>query len=213
MPTRFYCPNPPNDGVYRLSADEARHLRRVCRLGAGDETEIFDGRGFASCARVIGLGSDWADLTAIGEPIPEREPPLPLVLASAAPKADRLDWLVEKATELGVARLIPLVSDRSVVEPGSSKIARLQCTVIEASKQCGRARLMAIDPPARWSNVVHSFPDFSRFLADADGVSLTLVPRFRRDMPWFLQWAPRAGSRRRNARRRQAQGGIGSVWE
>ena len=57
---------------------------------------------------LIALGNDWVDLTAVGEPIPERAPPFPLVLASAAPKADRFDWLVEKATELGVARLIPL---------------------------------------------------------------------------------------------------------
>ena len=98
------------------------HLSRVCRLGVGDLVEIFDGCGGANGCRVIALGNNWVDLAPVGEPIPERVPPFPLVLVTAAPKADRFDWLVEKATELGVARLIPLISERSVVEPGASKI-------------------------------------------------------------------------------------------
>ena len=193
MPTRFYCPDPPKDGVYRLDAGEARHLSRVCRLGAGDETELFDGRGFASRARVIALGDDWVELIAVGELIPERLAPFPLVLASAAPKADRLDWLVEKATELGVARLIPLISARSVVEPGSSKISRLERTVIEASKQCGRARLMAIDPPTRWSSLVDSFAGSQRFLADPQGVWPSEVPEIPIDRSVVLAVGPEGG--------------------
>ena len=48
VPARFYCPDPPSDGIYRLKAGEAKHLSRVCRLGVGDEVEIFDGRGIAT---------------------------------------------------------------------------------------------------------------------------------------------------------------------
>ena len=75
MPARFYCPDPPSDGVYRLKAGEAKHLSRVCRLGVGDEVEIFDGRGGATRAKVIALGNDWVDLVAVGEPIPDACPP------------------------------------------------------------------------------------------------------------------------------------------
>ena len=89
-------------------------------------------------------------------PLPERRPPFPLVLASAVPKGDRFDWLVEKATELGVERLIPLVTERSVVEPGPAKLTRLRRTIIEASKQCRRNRLMVLDPPTRWTELVGS---------------------------------------------------------
>ena len=170
MPARFYCPDPPLDGVYRLKAGEAKHLSRVCRLVVGDEVEIFDGRGGAWRSRIVSLGNNWVDLAAIGEPINERAPALALVLACAAPKADRFDWLVEKATELGVARLIPLISERTVVEPGASKISRLERTIIEASKQCGRTRLMVIDPPMRWPAVVDSFRESARFLADFQGL-------------------------------------------
>jgi 16S rRNA (uracil1498-N3)-methyltransferase len=193
LPARFYCPDPPSEGVYRLKPNEARHLSRVCRFGAGDEIEIFDGAGFATRARVRALGNDSVDLTALGEPIVERPPPLPLVLASAAPKADRLDWLVEKATELGVARLIPLIFERSVVEPGASKIARLEQKVIEASKQCGRARLMVIEPPSRWSEIAEAFPDARKFFADALGNSPMDVPEMIAGSPAVLAVGPEGG--------------------
>ena len=77
MPARFYCPDPPIDGVLRLKTSEAKHLSRVCRLGPGDEVEIFDGCGFATRSRVIALGSDWVDLIAVGEPIAEQSAPVP----------------------------------------------------------------------------------------------------------------------------------------
>ncbi len=193
MPSRFYCPDPPNDGVYRLKANEAKHLSRVFRLGVGAEVEIFDGSGFATRTRLIALGDDWVDLAALGEPIAEQAPPFSLVLASAAPKADRLDWLVEKATELGVARLILLVTERSVVEPGMSKISRLERTVIEASKQCGRARLMAIDAPTRWSTVVESFPGSLRLLADAQGIAMSQLSEIPCGQSVILAVGPEGG--------------------
>ncbi len=193
MPARFYCPDPPTDGVYRLKAGEAKHLSRVRRLTAGDEVEIFDGRGNAIRSKVVAVANNSVDLAPLGEPIPERTTPFHLTLASAVPKADRFDWLVEKATELGVSRLIPLICDRSVVEPGASKISRLERTIIEASKQCGRARLMVIDPPTRWPAVVDSFPDSSRYLADAQGVPLNRLPAFAIGQPVILAVGPEGG--------------------
>jgi 16S rRNA (uracil1498-N3)-methyltransferase len=193
VPARFYCPDPPSDGIYRLKAGEAKHLGRVCRLGLGDEVEIFDGRGAATRLRIIALGNNWVDLTTVGEPIPERAPAFPLVLASAVPKADRFDWLVEKATELGVARLIPLITERTIVEPGASKISRLERTIIEASKQCGRTRLMLIDQPGRWPAIVDAFPDSSRFLADAAGLPPFQLPTIRSGQPVVLAVGPEGG--------------------
>jgi 16S rRNA (uracil1498-N3)-methyltransferase len=179
--------------VYRLKAGEARHLSRVCRLGAGDEVEIFDGRGGATRAKVIALGVDRVDLIAVGAPIPERVPPFPLVLASAVPKADRFDWLVEKATELGVERLIPLICERSVVEPGSRKISRLERTIIEASKQCRRSRLMVLEPPVRWPLVAESVPQSLKFFADMAGVPTNLVERIPTGQPVILAIGPEGG--------------------
>ena len=137
------------------------------------------------------------DLIAVGEPIPERVPAFELVLASAVPKADRFDWLVEKATELGVARVIPLITERSVVEPGASKISRLERTIIEASKQCGRARLMVIDSPTRWTAVVGSFADSAQFLADPQGFSPDRLPAIRPVSRSYWRSALKAVSRPR----------------
>ena len=119
--------------------------------------------------------------------------PFPLALASAVPKADRFDWLVEKVTELGVERLIPLVCDRSVVEPGGSKISRLKRTIIEASKQCRRARLMVLGPSTRWSQIAESAPGSLKFLADPDGLPASRVPRIPACRPVILAIGPEGG--------------------
>src|SRR4051812_23439804 len=142
MADRFYCPDPPVEGFLTLSGDEARHLIRVRRLGPGDVVEVFDGRGTALRAEVAGVGRDRVELAVRGGPLPDRVAPCLLTLATAVPKADRFDWLVEKATELGVARLVPLRTERSVVDPRATKLDRLRRAIIEAAKQCGRNRLM-----------------------------------------------------------------------
>ena len=146
MSLRFYCPDPPREGCFRLPADEARHLVRVCRKSVGDRVELFDGSGFATAARIIETGKDRVLLVAEGPPIAEASSSCSLVLATAIPKGERFDWLVEKATELGVERLIPLVTERSVVDPRLTKLERLRRTIIEASKQARRNRLMVLEP-------------------------------------------------------------------
>ena len=83
----------------------------------GDRVEIFDGKGFATTAPIVEIGKDSATLVAQGLPIHELTSPCSLTLATAVPKGDRFDWLVEKATELGITRLIPLVTEHSVVDP------------------------------------------------------------------------------------------------
>jgi 16S rRNA (uracil1498-N3)-methyltransferase len=159
----------------------------------GDVVELFDGRGGATRSEVIALGDDWVDLIAIGTPPGERAAPFPLTLASAVPKGERFDWLVEKATELGVERLIPIVTERSVVEPGSAKLSRLQRSIIEASKQCGRNRLMVLDAPARWVDFVQSASASLKFLADRDGQPAQRVATIPRDRAVTLAVGPEGG--------------------
>ncbi|OJW20257.1 MAG: hypothetical protein BGO49_04980 [Planctomycetales bacterium 71-10] len=166
MSQRFYCPAPPVDGLYRLNADEARHLTRVCRKAVGEVVELFDGRGFATLARIVEVGKDAARLAAEGDPLPGREAACLVEIATAAPKGDRFDWLVEKAVESGVARVVPLTTERSVVDPRGSKLERLRRTVVETSKQCGRSRLMDLAPPE----------DLSEYLTRSDGVRLVADP-------------------------------------
>ena len=96
------------------------------------------------------------ELRAVGNPLPGRDAPCFVSLATAVPKGDRFDWLVEKATELGVGRIIPILTERSTVDPRASKLDRLRRTVIEASKQCGRNRLMTIGEPTAFAEILRS---------------------------------------------------------
>jgi 16S rRNA (uracil1498-N3)-methyltransferase len=172
---RAYVPNPLHPGKLSLDGDEARHLARVRRAAVGDLVDLFDGQGTAYPARIVGLGKDRVDLDVLPEPIPDRVPVPRLTLATAIPKGDRIDWLVEKATELGIDRLVPLVTTRSVVDPRSTKLDRLRRTVIEACKQCGRNRLMMIDAPTPWAEFARSKPDAMRLLADPGGVNVATL--------------------------------------
>ncbi len=171
MLERFFCPVPPSGGLVTLEGDEARHLIRVRRVEVGEMVEVFDGRGSAYQARVASLGRDRAELAVVEPGGPDHSPSFALTLATAVPKGDRFDWLVEKATELGVGRLIPLVTERSVVDPRSAKIDRLRRVVIEASKQCRRDRLMELEPPTPWASLVETGRKFghSRWIAHPGG--------------------------------------------
>jgi 16S rRNA (uracil1498-N3)-methyltransferase len=136
--------------MVELPAGESHHALGVLRLKDGATVEVFDGRGgrAAGMLTVIGRGKAAARITVRHEKI---DRPLPWVtLAFAPPKGNRLDWLLEKAAELGVAQLCPIIFERSVVRPELSEHARArwQAVCISAAKQCGAAFLPEILPPA-----------------------------------------------------------------
>ena len=137
--------------MVRLTGPEARHLAVVLRAGPGTRVELFDGQGQRALGSVCAVGADWVDCEILERGVESagaggRE----VTLATAVPKGERFDWLIEKATELGVTRVIPLVTARSVVTPGDTKLERLRKTIVEASKQCGRARLMELTDLRSW---------------------------------------------------------------
>ena len=144
MSERFFITTPPDGDRAVLAGDEARHLTRVLRAKVGDTVSLFDGTGREWPARVASLGRDRVELDT-GKPAIDSLPSaIPLTLAVALPKGDRQKWMVEKLTELGAARLIPLETTRGVAEATASAQARLERVVIEACKQCGRNTLMEI---------------------------------------------------------------------
>ena len=145
MSERFFITTQPAGDRAVLEGDEARHLTRVLRAKVGDTVSLFDGRGREWPARVASLGRDRVELDT-GEPVIDPLPhaAIPLTLAVALPKGDRQKWMVEKLTELGAARLVPLETTRGVAEATASAQARLERVVIEACKQCRRNTLMEI---------------------------------------------------------------------
>ena len=150
MPTRAYCDKPIDPGQLTLTGAEAHHLVRVLRVQVGDTVILFDGNGAEHSAEVQQCHRDRIVL-AVGDPRAiDRELSLRLVLGVTLPKGERQRWLVERAVELGVQRLVPLTSERSVARPTQSTLARLRRYTIEASKQCGRNRLMEVVDAVSW---------------------------------------------------------------
>lgn len=146
MSERFFLAAPPSGDRAVLEGDEARHLTRVLRAKVGDMVSLFDGSGHEWPARVASIGRDRVELDT-GAPTTDPLPvDIPVTLAVALPKGDRQKWMVEKLTELGAARLVPLETTRGVAEATASAKARLERVAIEACKQCGRNALMEIAP-------------------------------------------------------------------
>lgn len=193
MSSRFYSDLPPENGRLRLGTEEARHLHKVCRLGVGDTIEVFDGRGSAWSALILEADSSHAILSTSALPVSSRGPTLAITIASAVPKGDRIDWLVEKITELGAARFIPLVTDRSVVDPSDSKLARLRRAVVESCKQCRRDTLMTIEKVTRFSDLLNTAGEPIKLLADRDGRSFGDEPRLVPNRPVILAVGPEGG--------------------
>lgn len=123
----------------RLTGARAKRLSGVLRLRAGAALRVFDGRGAERVARVVRSGRAVTALE-LGETVaPLPEPRVAVTLVCAFPRGARGDWIVEKTTELGVVRIVPLRSDRSVLAAGSGRLARWRRVAIEAAEQCGRA--------------------------------------------------------------------------
>lgn len=166
MSQRYYLAELPSDGRATLAGTEAHHLLHVMRAGVGDEITLFDGRGNEYPAQVAELGRSEAVLSVGSPQEVNRELNGKLVVGSAIPKGDRQKWLVEKLTELGVAELQPMTTERSVADLRGKSLEKLRRSVIEASKQCGRNTLMTIHQPM----------PVEQFLAGADGMKLISHP-------------------------------------
>ena len=147
MSHRFFVETPIAGSTARLVDAEAQHLSRVMRASVGDEVTLFDGSGAEFIGRVQKLEKAGVLLEVIQRQEISRELPFDLTLAVALPKGDRQKWLVEKATELGVTRLVPLITQRGVAQPVEQALERLARQSIEAAKQCGRNWLLQVAEP------------------------------------------------------------------
>jgi 16S rRNA (uracil1498-N3)-methyltransferase len=153
---RYYSRQPLHvDQPVWLDDKEAHHLLHVLRARAGDQVILFDGCGAQFDARVTACKRNQVELHVETRHEIDRETAFPLWCGIALPKGERQRWLVEKLTELGVARLTPLVTDHAE-RVSAAHVEKLAQHVIQASKQCGRNRLMQIDPPYCWQDWLHS---------------------------------------------------------
>lgn len=185
---RFYAPPEAFDFRAKqvtLAVDEARHLREVLRLKAGDEVKVFDGSGNEYSAIIEKAIRDSA-LLRLGEQVEPAsvESPLRLILAVALLKGDKFDLVVQKATELGVNEIIPVMTKFADIRlhdsaDASKRVARWQRISLEAAKQSGRAVLPVINAPVEFGSLVSSDSDHDSLrvmFAERDGESLAEPP-------------------------------------
>ncbi|HKY32695.1 MAG TPA: RsmE family RNA methyltransferase, partial [Candidatus Polarisedimenticolia bacterium] len=130
-------------GTAWVSGAEHRHLARVLRLRPGDAVSVFDGRGGADRGRIAAIERERTLVRLEGPEEGSVEPDFEVILAQAIPQSDRMEAVIQKTTELGVARIVPLATARGVVKPragGWPRLERWRRVAAEAARQSGRRR-------------------------------------------------------------------------
>jgi 16S rRNA (uracil1498-N3)-methyltransferase len=153
-----------------LGAPTAAHVGRVLRLGAGAELTVFDGTGGEYPATIVESRGAVLRVRLGEHRAIERESPLKITLAQGLARGERMDWVLQKATELGVAVLAPLVTERSVVKldarQAGKRLEHWRGVAIAACEQCGRNRLPEILSPAPFGEWLATAREGTRVLLD-----------------------------------------------
>lgn len=145
MPRAYLPPSSWTETPF-LEGDEAKHLSQVLRIQSGAAVTVFDGLGNHAQARVLSVSKQRVDLMLeLAESVPTSLPDI--TLAQAIPKGKNMDWIVQKAVELGVSRIQPLVTRHTIVSPGGDKAEKWRRTALEACKQCGQFTIPIIEDP------------------------------------------------------------------
>ena len=181
---RFHAPPAAfnlTDQTVTLTADEARHLRDVLRLQTGAEVYVFDGGGHEFRCTVIKTTRDAAELRIEGEVEPAKpESQLQLNLGVALLKGEKFDLVVQKATELGVQRVTPLITRYADIHlrdgaDAAKRVARWQRIALEAAKQSGRAFVPEISLPVAFDSL--NADGLGVMFSERGGESLATLPR------------------------------------
>lgn len=146
-----------------LTGQELEHLRKVLRLRPGERITLFDDEGWEHEGVIRSYGARAGEIEIIRSYQADRESPLRVILAQALGKGEKVDWVVEKATELGVGSIVPFVSSRTVVRLDerkmASRLARWRKIALSAAKQSGRTRIPEILPLMDFAALVrHPWP-------------------------------------------------------
>ena len=147
-----FCVTPAqiSEGRVRFSRDQAHQIARVLKMRRGDALAVFDGTGAEYGAELITLGNGEATALLKGIRATVPEPALRLILLQGLPRAEKMELIVQKATELGVYRIVPLLCARSLSK-GSGRLPRWRIIAREAAEQCGRAVVPVIDDPVSFA--------------------------------------------------------------
>ena len=182
---RFYCPPPlPSPGHFELPPEAAHHASRVLRLREGDRVEIFDGTGNERRGVIAELSGKRVMVGELAATDTDRESPLRTVLAQAMASSEKMDWVIQKATELGATEIQPLDTERSVARLSADRAAKRmehwRQVAISACEQCGRNVLPEIHAPLdimAWLRRMQDAPETKLILLPQGAASLHAQPK------------------------------------
>ena len=149
--SRFYIAAPLSLGQHALPEEQAHYIGRVLRHSAGDAVQLFDGSGQEYLGQLIEVGKKSVRVELTEQLPGQPDSPLRVHLGQGLSRGERMDWAIQKATELGVAEITPIVSERCEVrlkdERADKRLAHWQQVAISACEQCGRSSVPLIHPP------------------------------------------------------------------
>lgn len=155
---RFFTQAKPVDGVLLISGEDAHHIARVLRMKAGDEVTLCDSAGTDFDCVIEEAGPGLVRCRVRGEFASAGEPTVQATLYMGLPKADKMEFIIQKSVELGVARVVPFAGARCVSRPGDEslrrKAERWQRIAAEAAKQCGRGRVPEVTGAVSFAEAV-----------------------------------------------------------
>jgi 16S rRNA (uracil1498-N3)-methyltransferase len=154
-------------GKIEIKGTEAKHIKDVLRLRGGDQVLLFDGSGMEFKGEVAGISKTQVSVDILEAKAGETESPIEIILGQGIPKSDKMDLIVQKSTELGVSRIVPLYTERVVPKAFSpNKLERWRRIAVEACKQSGRVKVPEVSEPLK----------LGEFVKSIDASSLKLVP-------------------------------------
>ena len=197
---RFHLPEAREPGqILSISGQEFHHLRNVLRLSPGDPLSVFDGAGHGFSATILGLTLREARIRLEKAEKPSPESPLAIRLMVGVPKGEKLELVIQKATELGVVAIQPVTTVRSEVRTvsgrGEGRLARWRRVALEACKQSGRSRIPILEPPRTLEAALSDPLSGVRIVLDPMGNPLerTLLEQARESGSSVLAIGPEGG--------------------
>lgn len=164
MPRFFVEGSAMGEGCVTLTGDDAHHISYALRMAIGDEITVTDGKGHAYRCRLTAMDGVTVEAELLDAVDDGTESPVEIHLFQAYPKSDKLEFIIQKAVELGVSAITPFESERCIKRPKADKIAHLlerqQRIATEAAKQCGRAVLPTVNAPLSFSAMLKTAADY-----------------------------------------------------
>lgn len=215
---RFFLPDvQPGEGEFPLDPGDANKICRVLRLRPGAEISIWDGSGREYRARITRIAGQSVYVQTAGQRENDQESPLPLVLVQGIPKGDKMELIIQKATELGVREVCPVLTERTVAqvpaERRRSRLQRWQVIAKEAARQCGRQRIPDISEITSLNDLWNRLsPDSCKLICwEEEGSGLKDFLRSRKSPPGapvYLFVGPEGGFSQAEVARGSERGAV-----